>query len=247
LAYDSEIDGVFDPGPDRELSRLFKDNPTIENYLKLRAKNPDNEIEVAVTGGLDWLLANDQLLLDNGIQPRWVAGALDSDHDSISRISLALLQKLADRKQMIGEGKTHLASRGEAISDSFVNYLIAIMLDGMSWNDCLEIPRDLIILIRFQLLGTEEPAMKKRQQMHDFRSNVVSIAASFIERGEKISMRNIAKILKVNVSTISRLFSEDELHDKASQHMGGLKKLMKTETPFAEIIARHLKKSETDK
>ena len=52
------------------LSRQFKANPTIDNYLKLRNDNPGLEIEVAVTGGLDWLLANDRLLRDFAIELR---------------------------------------------------------------------------------------------------------------------------------------------------------------------------------
>lgn len=233
MADDQEIDGVFfDPEPDRELSRLFKADPTIENYLKLRAENPDREIEVGVTGGLDWLLANDQLLIENDIQPRWVAGALDADHDSISRISLALLQKLADRKQLITQGKTHLASRGEAISDSFANYLIAIMLDSLSWNNDLQIPRDLIVLTRYQLFGTEYPAMEKRWRSYELEKRILWLAVGILETGQGFTAREIAKALKINVSTISRLYPGDSLVKTASEQLDAIMSLREFSKKF---------------
>lgn len=226
--------------PDNELSRTFKDDPTIEHYLKLRTENPKKEIEVAVTGGMDWLLANDQLLQDNGIKPKWMAAALDADDEAINHISLTLLQKLADRKKLLDEGATQIASRGIAVSNSFVNYLIAIMLDALSWNNRLEIPRDLIVLTRYQLLGTEVPAIKKRQEAHELKSSVEWVAAQLLERQEKISMRKIAKILGVNVSTISRMFSDNELEEKAFDHLESFKMVAKSDSPFADLTTRHL-------
>jgi hypothetical protein len=39
-----------------ELSKAYKDDPSIENYVKLRRGNPSAEIEVGVIGGMEQLM-----------------------------------------------------------------------------------------------------------------------------------------------------------------------------------------------
>ena len=43
------------------LSRAFKANPTLEYYVKLRRENPNEEIEVAISGSIEWLFANEEV------------------------------------------------------------------------------------------------------------------------------------------------------------------------------------------
>jgi hypothetical protein len=42
---------------DPELSREFKNDPTIENWVKLRRAHPSKEIETAIVGGIDAVFA----------------------------------------------------------------------------------------------------------------------------------------------------------------------------------------------
>ena len=226
------------------LSRAFKANPTIENYVKLRQDNPEAEIEVAVTGGIDWLFANDQLLQDHGVDPGLFASVLDASPTAISQISLVLLTRLVERNRMEAAGLTQLASRGKAIPDSLVNYLIAIMLDSLSWNDDLEIPRDLIVLTRHQLLGSDDPALTKRQRSHELEKSIVSIGAQLLESGASISTRIIAEILGINASTVSRMFPGDALQSRASEFLGGMRSITRSDTPFADIISKRVKEND---
>ena len=70
---------VFGENTDRKLSLAYKHNPTIDNYLKLRRENTNIEFEIAITNGLEWLLANEDLLRTHGIDPEWFASSLDND------------------------------------------------------------------------------------------------------------------------------------------------------------------------
>jgi hypothetical protein len=225
--------------PDKKLSRAYKDSPSIETYLQLRKANPNKEIEIAITGGIDWLFANEQLVKAEGIDPQIVAGALDADHQSISKLSLSLLQRLLDREKLEQAGKTHIASRGEGISDVLVNYLIAMMLDALSWTNELEIPRDLIVLARHQLLGSERTMFDKKLESKHIRQAVISIAAQFLERNEPVSMRQVAVALNKDVSTISRMFPNNSMKDEAERFLDGLRSIAKSETPFADMAKRH--------
>lgn len=226
----------FDAEPDKKLSKEYKATPSIENYLRLRKAHADKEIEVAVTGGIEWLFANEALVRDQGIDPQIIAGALDASHDAISTLSLTLLKMLSNREKLHQSGIAHITSRGEGISDAFANYLIAMMLDALSWNDNLEIPRDLIVLIRHQLLGSEKPLYDKKLESRQTRQAAVSIAAHCLERGDPISMRQIANLLKKNVSTISRMFPGGSLESDANRHLEGLRMVTGSQTPFADMV-----------
>jgi hypothetical protein len=227
----------FGGEPDPILSRAFKDSPTIENYLSLRRANPNSEIEVAFTNGLDWLFANETLLRENGIDPQWFASSLDANVEAISKMSLHLLDKLVDRSRLEKSGETHVMSRGVAISDSLVNYLIAVMLDALSWNDDLYIPRDLLVLTRYQILG-EEPAQLKQLESHRLEHDIAYIGAQILEYGRQVTTREIAKILNINASTVSRIFPGDKLQTESERQLEMTRGFHKSQTPFADMRAK---------
>jgi len=228
------------------LSKAFKSDPTIENYVALRRKHPDEVIKVGISGGIEWLFANEDLLRSFNIPSNLVAGSLDADPDSISEFSLILMERLIERNDAEKEGKTHLASRGEAISDSQVNYLINMMLDSLDWNDDLFIPRDLIVLIRNQIGGGKDSAIAKRLKSHELEENAEFIGAQLLERGETVSLRKVASILQVNASTISRMYPGNTLIERSTKFLEQMKRGSKSETPFADNLEKRTSQAETE-
>lgn len=231
---------------DKKLSREFKDDPTIDHYLQLRRDHPEKEIEIAITDGMEWLFFNQKLLEKIGIDPMQFAGALDADTEAISEISLRLLKHLIDRKKAERTGKTHLVSRNEAISDTMVNYMIATMLDAMSWNGELSIPRDLIVLIRHQLGFGQGNKNSKQLASKELKNNVLRTGARLLEQGQTISTRKIASCLNVNASTISRMYPGNTLADKSIELLNSMKGWSKSETPFADSIKKHFKEDRSE-
>jgi hypothetical protein len=193
-----------------EFSRSYKSNPTIENYVGLRRKHPKETIEVAVTGGLDWLFGNERTLEQFGISADLVAGTLDAEPHAISELSLQLLELIIERKRVERAGKTHVVSRKLAISDHLVNFLINQMLDALDWNGHLCIPRDLIVLIRHQTGGGNND-WDKNKTAQEGREKAILAALELAVQGKTPSIRAIAKELGVNASTVMRWYSHGEL------------------------------------
>jgi hypothetical protein len=108
-----------------QFTKQYKASPTIENYVRLRRQYPDAEIEIATTGGIKFLFSQEKELLSYGINARTVTGVLDADPDAHAELSLKLLELLIKRQKIEKSGATHIVSRKKAISDTFVNYLIA--------------------------------------------------------------------------------------------------------------------------
>jgi hypothetical protein len=226
----------FGDEPDRTLSLAYKDNPTIENYISLRRANPSDEIEVAFTNGLDWLFANENILRENGIDPQWFA--LDANEEAISKLSLHLLEKIVDRTRLEKSGETHVMSRGIGISDSLVNYLTAVMLDALSWNDDLYLPRDLLVLLRYQIIG-EEPTQLKQLESDRLEDQIAYIGAQILEYGRQVTTREIAKILNINASTVSRIYPGDKLRIESEKQLEMLRFFHNSQTPFADLKSKH--------
>lgn len=199
-----------------DLSKSFKDKPTLEHYLELRRRNPGKLVEVSTSWSLDWVLANDERLQAFGIPTGDVVGSLDADEASASRLSLRLIELIVERRAREGSGETHLVGRGEAISDSLVNYLIAMMLDALDWNDSMIIPRDLIVLIKHQL-GAEVSIEARSMEVSQSRHNAVLIGAQLKKRGESVSLGAVADVLKVERSTVLRWFKGSDFHHEVDQ------------------------------
>jgi hypothetical protein len=199
-----------DKSKDDKLSKDYKSNPSIEKYLELRGLNPENEIEVALSGGIEHAFKNQKEIEGLGICIEDFLGLLDADQKCISRVCLYLLASIVKKRELQAEKQTHLTRRGKAIPDQMIDWFICCMLDAQSWNDTLELNRDLIVLIRHRLMpgtSTFEQLLSVKTQ----RSNAAQIGGQLIAMGISPSFRQIARILKVQPSTVKRWFtSKDE-------------------------------------
>ena len=195
------------------LSRAFKRNSTLENYVALRRANPNETIEVAISGGLDWLYDSEAALKDFDISPSLVASVLDADDLAISELCLLLMEQLIARDKAKKTGKTHLVSRGEVISDRFVNELINVMLDSLDWNNSLTLPRDLIVLIRHQT-GGGTLDWKREVERKELRSKATMEAIGIAASGKEPSYRAIGKAMGVNATTVMRLLPDKQAIDE---------------------------------
>ncbi len=184
--------------------------------MELRRANPGKLIEVSTSWGLDWVMSNDERLQALGIDTKDVVGCLDADEASASRLSLRLIELIVERHARENAGETHLIGRGEAISDSLINYLIAMMLDALDWNDNMTISRDLIVLIKHQL-GAEVSSEAKAQEVKHRRSIAIWGAAELRLQGEASSLRKVASMMRVSPSTVLRWFAETSLDEEVEK------------------------------
>lgn len=203
-------------GDFNDLSKAFKSNPTIEHYVQLRRSNPEVLIEVATSWSIDWLFANADILKQHGINPETMAGALDADPACISAISLKLMECLIEREAKESAGETHVQSRGNAIGNSLVSYLIAMMLDALDRNDEMHIPRDLVVLIKHQI-GAERSSEDRAMEARNNRSNSTWIAALLRYQGQPGSIRQVARTLNLNPSTVARWFNDENTFEEEVQ------------------------------
>jgi hypothetical protein len=192
-----------------EFSKAYKKDPSIENYVKLRRESPDAEIEVGVIGGIEDLLYMQYELRRYGIDPNLVAAMMDAEPEAIGEIALQLMEKIIEARRLSERGETHLVRRGLAIPDKLIDWIIACSLDSLSWHDDLYISRDLIVLIR-ERLGGSNPEYKQASKAHEHKGNAACIGGQLKARGITPTFKMLAKVLGVAPSTVKRWFQPGE-------------------------------------
>lgn len=212
--YGSEESGGYN-----ELSKAYKKDPSIENYVKLRRANPKGEIEIAVIGGMEQLFFLESELRKYGFDPNLVASVMDADPEAISELSLQLMERMIEAKELAKNGKTHLSRRGLAVPNKLINWLIACMLDALSWNDDLYIPRDIIVLIR-ERLGGSNPEYEQASHAHEMRWAAITIGGQLQAQGIKPSFRMLAGMLNVAPSTVKRWFPKGDFKEEVERVSG---------------------------
>jgi hypothetical protein len=118
------------------------------------------------------------------------------------------LYALLDRRERrLRSGDTHVVRRRLAISDEEVNYLIGRCLDSAAENG-LPLSDELRTLVKRQLGGTALPQSKVERIRH--LQFVEDAAAGILRKGKTPTFREIARVLGVEPSTVTRWFSPEE-------------------------------------
>jgi hypothetical protein len=201
---------------DNALSKSYKATPSIEHYVRLRRENPAAGIEVSVIGGFESMFYMRDELERYDIDPDLLGGVLDADLDAISEISLRLMEKMIEARRRGHAGETHLIRRGLSIPDRLVDWVICCSLDALSWNDELTIPRDLIVLVR-ERLGGSNPQYEQEGEVRQKKSNAEMIAGELKARGIAPTFRIIGQALGVAPSTVKRWFEPGEFEEASDR------------------------------
>ena len=82
----------------------------------------------------------------------------------------------------------------------------------MSWNDELTIPRDLIVLIR-ERLGGSNPQYEQEGQVRQNKMNAEMIAGQLMAQGVVPTFKILGRALRVAPSTVNRWFKPGELEE----------------------------------
>lgn len=191
--------------------RAFASNPTIQNYLRMRKLYPDREPKGWWFSGVEPLSSMAEELAIWGISVADLAAAMDADHQAIERVAIRILELLAEREELLAKGETHIVSRGAAVSNQLVDYLIALLLEGMEEYDEPASIGALNFLIRERLGGpirAQHAAYLKAVRKQAIVTMYVS-AKRVPEFGDP-SLRQIANVLGINVSSASKLFAPGE-------------------------------------
>jgi hypothetical protein len=195
-------------------TKAYKKDPSLENYVKLRRKDPTAEIEVAVTGGIDQAFYIQPIVERFGIDIKLVLGVMDADAQDISQLSLLLMEKMIAARRLSRKGQTQLIRRGAAVPDKLIDWLISISLDALSWNDHLHIPRDLIVLIR-ERIGGANFEYERASRAHQKKKNAALIAGQLKAQGIRPTFKIVGEALDVAPSTVKRWFKVGEFEREA--------------------------------
>jgi hypothetical protein len=185
----------------QQLSKSYQKEPTLANYVRLRRRCWIDFVDARDFDPSSIQAELAQLNIDLSL----VNDAIEGYGHQIDELALRLMEGLIEREKIERAGGTHLQSRGIAVSDGLIDYLIVTVLEALQLDDT-PTPPSLVVLIR-ERLGGARPDRYVEYERARRRRDAIALAAIKFPRG-KISVRKMAKLVGVEPSTISRWFPE---------------------------------------
>ena len=194
------------------LNIAYRENPSLATYVRLRRRYPNHRIdfyEGFSVDGLEWVSGREEF--DKFDIPAETAyAAVTGECAAISELCLRVMELLVEREHFRKTGKTHAVSRGDVVSDVFVNTLISYMLAGLAFSRHFHVNPDLMMLISHQLADGATRLKKKRTKVLDWLE-IMDVAYDLRRKGIEPSYRAIAKVMGVAPTTVLRSFKSDLL------------------------------------
>jgi hypothetical protein len=195
-----------------QVAAEYDQNPTIENYVRVRRLFPEVEIAVAYFRGIEALFALERLesrFREQGINRDLVPAALDGYEPFIDALCLHLLECLIAKRNLPRDGPGYIEKRRNAISDTTANYLILMMLDTLDRHaGRFRIPPSLIVLIRYQLCGLK-PDLYQEYLSHRKRFQAALTAAHQLNAGERLSINKLVAFTGIPRNTAARWLADE--------------------------------------
>lgn len=204
------------------LADRFQNEPTLENYLVLRRTFGGGDIESLHLMRPDPLSSIEDELRQYGMDPAVFSDALDGDEFQIDELCLQIMERLVDRQTRERSGEAHVQTTGQAIPNSLIDYLIMTMLEACEAHDLA--PRTALVILIRERLGGQNPDRHKQNLIDKNRKQAILMAASQLSQGKEISIRQIAKKMHLEASTVSRWFKAGELEMEANRMRAWFKK-----------------------
>ena len=185
-----------------------RQNPTIVNYLFLRRQFPEVQVESPLFEEADEFRGYAEIYNKHGIDPLLAIMAIDGDESSIDGLCLHVMDCLVRRDKILVGEPGYIQKRREMISDSEVNYLIALIFDA--FNDRkIRMPASFIVLLRHQL-SVSAPDIRKEFLSKRKRQNAVQVIAQLLQPNESLSVRKLSFLAGIPRSTAARWLANNE-------------------------------------
>lgn len=185
---------------------------SIDSYLSLRKLYPDRnpplqmfigEGDTFLFAGIDIAFQREEEFAQHGITIEHYIGTLDGNENDIDKLCVDCLKALSERERLSKEN-SHVVGRGEAIGDAFINFIIGVIFESIASYE-LDLPPSFQVLVK-ERLGLFDNKIKTALIQRERKM----LAAQLISSYPNESQRTIAKIVGVNVSTISNWMKEDD-------------------------------------
>jgi len=208
-----------------KLLESYEQKHTLADYITCRRDGAAIDVRSHRFLSFDVVIGLHEELKFHKIDYLVVAGVLDGDKSMVDELCLQLMERIEARRTLESKGHKHLQSRKEAIPDTLVDFLIVFALEACEQFGHTA-PSSLVILIR-ERLGRADPSRFEKYIVSQKRRLAISIAVGDFQRGEKVSIRRVARAMGYQPSTVKRWFTTSSLEAEVKRFL-----------PFFEYSAR---------
>lgn len=210
----------------------FRENQTIEEYLRLRENFELWEAEVYYIRDFEWEYEFQDQLLKYGIEMEILEYARKGNPYYIDQLCLCILEQLKEANSP--DKAAHSQSRGDIMPFALMDLLIVGILEDILHNKLegvevcngvSELTHSLVYLIRNRLRGATYD-LRENLGIEAQKQRIISIVAWCTLIDEVPSVRKIGDIVEKSHTSILRMFGGlDNLLHVAKEHASFLKRL----------------------
>jgi len=196
--------------------KCFNQNQCIEAYLALRQKYDELTEYLQVLEGCElihWM--QDDILLF-GIKPELLARAMDCEPESVDTLSLILLRELQKFK-VEKASLSHTRLNKKIMPEALIDYLIVQILEGMRVNKSTFPHVSFSILLR-ERFGQFTSNYLVRNNKSKSKLIALDMKAQLSNTDKTLSIRTMARMMRVNPSTVKRWMDEDPERNEETFH-----------------------------
>jgi hypothetical protein len=197
----------------RKLEDAYYRNRSIENYVKFRREVPGVEIDAEYFFDYEQFSYLKKELARHGIDTECLFGVFDGFEPDIDELCLQLLEAIIAKKRLPKSGPGYIDKRKSAISESFIDYLVVVMVELIAWKGQYErtgvLPKALLVLIRERLCGSNPDAFEEARKSDKKGHFMRSLYRALEQSRERASVRTLAKAMGISKSKLDRVLQED--------------------------------------
>lgn len=191
----------------------FHREPSIRKYLELRKRYPTENPNTNPLTDIDLPPLMEREYQEYGFDLLSICGALDGGQSEQELLSIKLLEEIQKAKDLKARGESAIHVRKLAMPAAKIDFLIVLMLKGMAFSGQSEISHAFNFLLRVKL-GELESTLTQLSRTTALMDFATKIGGYMLDIGIQPSFRNVAKIMGVQPSTISRWFTIEKFKEK---------------------------------
>lgn len=191
----------------KQLLELGNRRPKIADFLRFVSDNEGVPFRsIWMFGGLEFVFDYEAHFEKIGVEGSLLASCMEGNSQAVRKACRMILQALGEAERLTQVGETQIVSRGLGVSHTAVKAFILGILDAKERYKIQEVIPELYFLLSIMLFPGEPEADSLRKSK-DLKLYSSRVGSQYLNTYKIFpSYRQLAKILDVAPSTISRLF-----------------------------------------
>jgi hypothetical protein len=214
-----------EPASLEQLVHKFHQDWTLQNYIPLASKLPNDEIDLfpcdESEDALSAVLEDFSEEYREDIR-RLLSDAMHGEPSAVEELSLAIINDIVGKQATETSDWKIVGLSKHKLPKKTVNFVMGMMLKGIvARKEPMQLPPSFVVLLLDRLCGSK-PMLRQRSLSIRKRDKVALTAATNFKNDDEISVRKLADLCKIKRSTAHRWLQNEEFRSSIRKYRQAL-------------------------